>query len=247
MSEKIEANNVKHIILCEGITDAVLLGYYLAKISNWNYSKAKTAPFERFSSDINWYKNQQKDFCAIWSVGGCDFTKAIKAIIEKELLETSIKSITIITDHDDETAEKERFLDIQNFCRKENCSLCNISQTNCNIKIDGYPNKNTIEMRYLLVPSNYVGALETFMLDALSEQDTLKQDTIKQVNDFLENFKSTCYLTKRREKIKAKLGVSLSIFSPDKIFTTINELLESVDWCKFETTHTQFKILRDIK
>ena len=250
MIEKIEANNIKHIILCEGNTDAILLGYYLEKISDWQYLEVKYASFVKFSSSINWYKNnnQQKEFCAIWSVNGCDFTRAIEAIIEKEQLEPSTKSITIVTDHDDEIAENKRFFDIQNVFQKKKIPLSNISKTVCNVEInDKYQYLNTIVIRYLLVPENSVGALETFMLDALSEQDEMKCDVIKQVDNFVDNFESEQYLTRRREKIKAKLGVALSIFSPDKVFTTMNELLRSVNWEEFEATHNQFKILRDIK
>ncbi len=238
----------KYIILCEGITDAILISYYLGEVSNWEYVKAKNAPFEKFSDNINWYKTQNDYYCAIWSVGSHDFAKAIYSIIEKEKLEHSIENIIIVTDHDDEEAETKRFSDIQDIFLVNQFSLSNSLSTSFDVTIvDSFQNRNVISIQYLLVPNNKIGALETFMLDALTEQDNDKKKVIEQVDNFVNNFDSNKYLTKRREKIKAKLGISLSIFSPDKIFTTMNELLKSVHWSKFETTNKQFQILKDLK
>lgn len=46
--------------------------------------------------------------------------------------------------------------------------------------------------------------------------------------------------------MKAELGVSISIFNTDRVFTIINELLEIVDWTQFDTVHKQFALLKHI-
>ena len=240
----------KHIILCVGITEAILISYFLADVSGWKFEKSKNAPFENFSSNINWYRTKQANYCAIWSVGGCDFTKAVEIIIGREKIEHSIENIVIVTDNDDVGAVTQRFSDIEDVIKRELglSSLSNLSQAGCDITVtDGFQNKNIISLQYLLVPENKSGALETFILDALSEQDEGKKDVIRKVEDFVNNFESDRYLRERREKTKAKLGVSLAIFSPDKIFTTMDEFLRSTKWGKFETTNTQFQILKDLK
>jgi len=61
-----------------------------------------------------------------------------------------------------------------------------------------------------------------------------------------QGFKSDVYLKKRRERTKAELGVALSAFSPDKVFTTMQELIDSFDWTEFEATDKQFKLLTEI-
>ena len=38
----------KYIIICEGITDAILISYYLGEVSNWEYVKAKNAPLLKY-------------------------------------------------------------------------------------------------------------------------------------------------------------------------------------------------------
>ena len=84
------------------------------------------------------------------------------------------------------------------------------------------------------------------MLASLSEQAAEKERVITQAKEFVENFKSDVYLRQRREKNKAELGVSLSIFSPDRIFTTMNELIRSVNWVEYQTAQKQFRLLRAI-
>jgi hypothetical protein len=46
--------------------------------------------------------------------------------------------------------------------------------------------------------------------------------------------------------VKAELGVSLSVFSPDRIFTTMKELIDSVQWEKFATANAQFERLKEL-
>ena len=103
-----------------------------------------------------------------------------------------------------------------------------------------------IRLCYVLVPLTEIGALETFMMNALSEQSTEQRSVILQAKEFVTNFSSEKYLRERREKIKAELGVSLSVFSPDRIFTTMKELLDSVQWSEFDTTNAQFNILKEL-
>jgi len=92
----------------------------------------------------------------------------------------------------------------------------------------------------------HFGALETFMLDALSEKSPEKKHVVEQSRSFVKGFKSDVYLKKRRERTKAELGVALSAFSPDKVFTTMQELIDSFDWTEFEATDKQFKLLTEI-
>lgn len=82
------------------------------------------------------------------------------------------------------------------------------------------------------------------MMNALSEQSKDKEHVIEESKTFIDGFQSDVYLKHRREKIKAELGVSLSIFSPDRIFTTMKELIDSVAWEDFSETHKQFELLK---
>ena len=63
---------------------------------------------------------------------------------------------------------------------------------------------------------------------------------------FIKGFQSEEFLKKRRERVKAELSVSISVFLPDRMFDTMTELIKSIDWADFRTTDTQFGVLLNI-
>lgn len=87
---------------------------------------------------------------------------------------------------------------------------------------------------------------ETDILNSLADNDIEKNKVIKQVKDFVSNLDSDVYLQKRRERVKAELGVSVAVFSPDKVFTEMSELISSVRWENLDYIHSQFALLREI-
>lgn len=240
------------LILCEGETDQALIGCYMEKVYKWIYDKKYSNnpdnPFPK--ENISWYNVHSNNIKGIWQIGGHSFSGAIKEIIEREKHEHVVERIAIITDHDDfEDAEIERInvlkKDISSFIGKKSEDII-LSKNKW--EINTFPNdfsESKIQMLYLLVPLDGIGALETFMMDAISEQNEDKQYVIEKSKEFVNNFESDTYLTKRREKIKAELGISLSVFSPDRIFTTMKELIDSVAWDEFSTSHKQFELLKE--
>ncbi len=234
---------VKSIILCEGETDQALVGCYLEKVAGWMFTRdIKDNPFPK--EPISWYMDKDSQNFGIWQVGGNDFSKALKSLFEREKLEHSIDSIVIITDHDDEDAEQGRVTAIQSVIATVlDDQIIDITVATNAWSIISFRNSfgaTKIQFLYLLVPVEEYGALETFMMNALSEQSKEKEHVIEESKAFINEFQSDVYLKQRRDRIKAELGVSLSIFSPDRIFTTMKELIDSVHWEKFEETHRQF-------
>ena len=244
---------INGIILCEGDSDQVLLGSYLSKIMDLEfYRLTDKNPFPE--EKIFWYHNKNDKIIGIWNVGGCNFLPSIKKIILREKLEHSIESIIVVTDNDDVKMSEERYVGIYNTIN-ELVSISNYdslsSQREYNtwhtIKFAGsFSQITSIRYCFLLVPLNSQGALETFMLDALSEKSETEKDAIQQVKEFVKDFQSEKYLRKRREKIKAELGISLSIFCPEKMFDTMIEMINQVDWSTFDQTDKQFGILKEI-
>ena len=242
---------IKGMILCEGETDQVLIGYYLKSISGWKFSKKeKEVPFTE--APVYWYRNAKEELLGIWNVGGNNFNSAVEEIFSLEILEHSIERIVIITDNDDSDVFKCRINPLYlNICKK------------INIKNDLYNPKEmlnrwgkicfkndfgkvNIDICFILVPLDEHGALETFMLNSLANNDEDKRDVVSQSKDFILKLKSKKYLIHRREKIKAELGVSIAVFSPDKVFTTMNELIESVDWKEYSKFNNQFELLKEL-
>lgn len=235
------------IILCEGETDQALVGCYMEKVAGWRYIKnAKEEPFPNEST--HWYHDSNGYMDGIWQVGGNEFSKALSSIFGREKLEHSIERIVIITDHDDQGAETNRLSEIKGVIETVlGDQLIDIqlltNQWGSILFRDPFKEAR-IQLLYLLIPVEEYGALETYMMNALSEQSKDKKHVIEESKTFIDGFQSDVYLKHRREKIKAELGVSLSIFSPDRIFTTMKELIDSVAWEDFSETHKQFELLK---
>lgn len=132
---------------------------------------------------------------------------------------------------------------IENYDLQEMLSMNNTWQ---DISFEGSFGKSVVQFCYLLIPSDSQGALETFMLDALSEDSEAKKEAVLQVKQFVAEFRSNFYLTKRRQKVKAELGISLSVFNPERLFDTFMELINSIDWASFQAVGKQFDVLLEI-
>ena len=161
-----------------------------------------------------------------------------------------VENIIIMTDHDDADAEASRLQSILDTISFE-LGIHKLNQIDyqnkwSSISFNYAFGSMSIRFCYMLIPLDHVGALETFMLDSLSEQSPEKDSVISQSKDFIANFTSQTYLKERREKVKAELGVSLSVFSPDKIFTTMKELIDSVQWENFTTANAQFECFKEL-
>ena len=236
-----------NIILCEGSTDSILIGHYLTGATGCKVQKIKDPPFTEQS--IRWYINEDS-ITGIWPVHGTNFVPAVEMIAERERLEHTIEKIIVITDHDDDTAEHERPMKIYTAL----CSGLNVQPENItpsiwhNIHFTSAFDEADIYFYYMLVPYDEQGALETYMLRALSDNDTEKQKVISRAKDFIETIKiiSSTYLQKRREWIKAELSVSMAVFEPDKSFMKMNSIIKAIKWAEFDRTHEQFRILREI-
>lgn len=238
------------LILCEGETDQALIGSYLEATSGWKYQKKRNDfPFQEES--IITYLRDNSDALGIWQIGGDDFTKAITSIMNGEKQDKMVDRIVVVTDHDDSEAETMRPKSILDaissaLAIEKLCTEDYINKWSSIDYTDAFEAANTIQFCYMLVPLDSVGALETFMMKSLSEQNTEQDNVINQAKSFVKNFSSAVYLRSRREKVKAELGVSLAVFSPDRVFTTMKELIDSVQWGSFTTANTQFELLREL-
>ena len=98
------------LILCEGETDAILLSYYLGRVSGWTYSPKGPQGVSIHKTEqnetVNWYK-KNSDYLLICAVGGKDnfkyfFEKKIKLPL---LTSDAFEKISIVTDRDQREIE----------------------------------------------------------------------------------------------------------------------------------------------
>lgn len=240
------------IIICEGKTDGILISYGLITLSHYTFVKSDVVKRKVGLSfpqlDISWYA-QDENYIGIVYAGGNDFGKSITQIIERNKYQFDIDKILVITDHDDITAESDRLKDIENVINSELGGDALRLETGIWNKIDmtdDLGQSNQLKFYYMLIPEHDFGAMETFVVDSLRKMGDEEELAAEQVERFIDSFKSEKFLKKRRERVKAKLSVLLSVISPDRTFTTIDDYLKAMYWSKFEGYKNTFKPILDV-
>lgn len=242
------------IILCEGETDAILISYYLSKMAGWNYVK-KPKLFElKFSEQDNKccasYRNQHGDELLICGVGGKDnfknfFEEYIKNIIWLSPKEQYEFKIALITDRDNASInELEEHI-------KEQLSpvITNVKDNSWTVNKfkNSFGTNATIDFLLISIPRNESGALESLLMNSLSE-NTYDKNIVNISKEFIEEIAPNAdkYISTERLKLKSQLGVVFSILNPEKIFYLFDERLNSVKWETSQTLNDCFKKLLEI-
>ena len=241
------------IVLCEGKSDAILLSYYLMKTKGWRFIEKRKGPLTLPSTDgvnenMDWYINEG-NFLAIWGVGGKDlFQRAINTVIElniKGVAKQQFEKIVIVTDRDLET-EQYKLEEISRFFSGiGSVTLSNATWTTTNYR-DEFDMEAEVHISPIIVPFEEEGALETFLLRALSENEQEHYYVMKS-QDFIDSLVSSeKYLNTPRIRLKAKLATTLAILSPEKVFHKLDVVLQSIPWENYKHIQEGFKILEEI-
>lgn len=228
------------LILCEGVTDAILLSYYLEKVAGWVFGKGPknlSIKTNEGNESVNWYRRGD-DYLLICGVGGKDnFSKFFDEKIKKPLITSNaFERIAVVTDRDDREihgieAEMESvFLD--DLCVQNGCWCENKYQ-------DSFGIEQAIDFLLVVVPSDHQGALETAMLDAISE-NPYDRNIVNMADAFLKQMRVAAarYISSDRLQLKAHLGVTWAVQYPEKVFSLIDQQIKSVHW-------EDSKVLRD--
>lgn len=222
------------LILCEGKTDAILLSYYLEKTCGWTHRNAPISlaikADESKGESAYWYRKEDESLL-MCGVGGKDkFSSFFKEKIHPILFDTSAFSkIAIVTDRDNR--EEQSILD---FFRASLypiiTNIANQSWVN-NIYENSYKQHAIVDFLLIVIPEDKEGALETLLLEAISEKEYDKT-IVKRSIAFVDEIQpvATEYISKKRLKLKAYLGVTWAIQYPEKIFSFIDEQIRSVEW-----------------
>lgn len=232
------------LILCEGATDAILLSYYLEKVAGWKFCRKppKNLAIKEngIEESINWYEKDD-DRLLICGVGGKD---KIKTFFSTRIKPTIIKAdafekIALVLDRDDRdivSIEKHALSAVSPVITKvEN------NKWITNDYFNGFGQIKSIAMLLTIVPIEHQGALETLLLDAISENQ-YDAHIVELVTDFVSKMRVEAgkYITSDRKELKARLGVTWAVQYPEKIFKLINEQIVSVPWEKSEVLRQCF-------
>lgn len=256
---------MRNLLICEGSTDLVLIQYYLEKTTEWEYVKQEDYGMYDLNSfnkgDVyKWFqKRGEENYLCIFAAKGC--SKIPKVLNDLWFLnknqmrrENLFSKVIVITDNDEEDTEKlilgsvsEVFLN--NECRYEQI---NSNEWN-NINYNWLEEEVSISFLPMIIPFDTTGAIEDFLLQALkkkSEQEDpnkLISKIVDECSDFIENLDvRDSYLTKRRERTKAKFTSVFVVLTPADAYSKRKKLLQSVPWEEYHDVQHAFRELHRI-
>lgn len=241
------------VILCEGPTDAILLSYYLERMYGWSYSKKAPKSYTKMDAEsnqeVNWYRRGE-DYLLIFGVGGKDnfvnvINKYISQILQNYPEEDSFSKIIILADKDDKDISEIEELHKQwlfPYARE-----VKNAQWIENYFVDNFGNQQILYTLSIIIPTEKQGALETTLLDAISEDeyDKVIVDRSKVfVNDMRPDAEK--YIKTDRLVLKAHLATVFALMSPEKVFKQLDSLIKEVPWEKSKILSECFAGLEEI-
>ena len=244
---------MNRLILCEGKTDAILLGYYLMKTDGWALERKPPSGLDIKAQEQNenvvWYKkgNEKLMICA---VGGKDnFGQFFSRYIQRPIFNASngdpFPRIALITDRDDRNIEE-----IERDIAEQLSPFFDGTKNRewiINRYLDSFGMEKEIKTLLLVIPAEHQGALENVMLDAISE-DPYDQNIVDKCTSFVAAIRPEAnrYIATDRLQLKANLSTVWAIQSPEKAFDFIDAQIKSVQWEKYETLNQCFGMLKGI-
>lgn len=215
------------MILCEGKTDAILLSYYLEKTCGWthrNAPKSLAIKVDEIKGESAYWYRKEDESLLICGVGGKDnFGSFYKEKIHPTMVDTNAFSkIAVVTDRDNR--EEKSILD--SFRALFRPIITNVDNDTwiSNIYENSYKQEAIVDFLLVVIPADKEGALETLLLEAISENQydkTIVNRSITYVDEILPF--AAEYIQKNRLKLKACLGATWAIQYPEKIFSFIDE------------------------
>lgn len=239
---------MKTLILCEGSSDAILLGYYLQRVASWKHAKAPKSSIIKVDKNesAEWYVRDD-DKLLICGVGGnsCFGSFFENRIKNPQILQNEFEKIAIVCDRDNKTTDEiiaSLLSDFGGFIHE----LGDREWKNTMYQ-DSFKMQQVVSVLLLTIPVEKEGALETLLMDAIGEKPEDKA-IVERCQSFVDEMVpiATQYLTSRRLQLKSKLSVIWAIQSPQKVFKFIDEQLQSVEWENSSVLRSCFRELLEI-
>jgi hypothetical protein len=241
---------MKSLILCEGKSDAILLSYYLGRTCGWSSAEPPKGfsieAEEQKGESAYWYTKEEK-YLLICGVGGKDkFQSFFNDKIAPMMIDASaFEKIAIVMDRDEQ--DDESIIKSLQQALAPAISLIEVDKWITNVYQNSFGQEVQVEALAVIIPSDKEGVLESMLLDAISEKE-YDGIIVKRCIEYVHDIQPIAerYISKRRLKLKACLGVTWAIQSPEKVFTFIDTQIRSVKWEESELLRICFRNLRDI-
>lgn len=244
---------MRSVILCEGSTDFVLLQHFMRRTYQWEYKSNKQINIAGQSAREC---TLQKDDNTVSIIGCCGCNRLIPCL-NYELMLNSVSAlgeaydkIVIITDRDEVLTEQEFSEQIEYQIKVYNGKYSGLITNNEWMEfsfINGYGDELKTKLLMLVIPFEETGAMETFLLNAIAEQDEYDKYIINQCNAFVDNVDNQRkYLNKRRYITKAKFDVYFSVRTSAEQFNERRNIIKNVAWEKYPLIQNSFDKLGEL-
>lgn len=238
------------LILCEGKTDAILLSYYLESTCGWthrNVPKSLAIKADEVKGEsVYWYRKNDESLLICGVGGKSNFGNFFKGKILPTMVDSSAFSkIAVVIDRDDK--EEKSILDSFHSLFRPIIANVEIDTWVPNRYENSYKQDVFVDFLLVVIPADKEGALESLLLDAISEKEydkTIVKRSIAYVNEIQPLANE--YIHKNRLKLKACLGVTWAIQYPEKIFSFIDDQIRSVKWEESQVLAQCFQQLKSI-
>ena len=245
---------MRSVILCEGSTDFILLQHYMRKVNGWEYKSNKPIRINDVKVRVcELVKGGDK--LSIIGCGGCNrIIETLDYVLDFNSVSAPgecIDNIVIITDRDEVSTEVEFSNSIEEkmntyVVKSQDIMLSNNMWKNY-IYQNGYGDEQQVKLLLLVIPFEDTGAMETFLLNAIANNDEYDAKIISKCNSFVDCVdEQKRYLNKRRYVTKAKFDVYFSIRTSAEQFNERRDILKSVPWENYTFIQSSFAKLGEL-
>lgn len=237
-----------YVILCEGKTDSVVINNVMSSVGfEYINKKNKLSKFKLLKNQNVDYFENNNDILAIWNVAGYNNIKSsVEEIIKLNKADKVVDILSIVVDRDfDNVSEIEDEISsyFEGNTKLENKIWKEYQFT------DGFGEIKQLKILLTIVPDKDFGAMETILLNALSDEGEDQKNLVNDVEKFIVELeeKENIYLNKKRNVIKAKLGCTVNIMDPERTFSDIIPVFKNIAWNEKSVVQEHFKELKEYK
>jgi hypothetical protein len=255
---------MKRVILCEGKTDAILIGYFLIKRFGWIYIKnpekadLPVLPFDRDNEVLNWYRHPAKpnQELAIWGAGGINEIPAkLWHVIHRTKIETTsvnrFTHVVVFFDRNNRSATECRSLAKKWVSHSEleiigDMHLGQWSKARIDLLHKTPREYHELSILSIALPPDSEGNLEIFLTNGIRNQSEHDQQLVNEAWKFIDSIPNKPYLSKTRYRHKARLGAILSVMSPDWVFSKYDRRLTQIKWEEIKSVESVYEKLSEL-
>lgn len=241
------------IILCEGSTDFVLIQYFMRKTYGWEDMKGQV-PALRGQVKRSRILEKEGDSLTIAGCGGASRLLPVLAyLLERNSLsagDEAYDKVVLITDRDEVSTEEYFIGKISEIVSENNLQG---NESPANDKWSRYTYRNgqgrvkSVALLVLVIPFEETGAMETFLLNAISKEAPYDANIIRESNSFVVSIDpERRYLTKRRFVTKAKFDIYFSIRTAAEQFVERQNIMRKIDWENYALVQKSFQKLGEL-